>query len=144
MSYKETLIEFITNGLNNPDKTKAFGYDAIEILAEIEYNMPDDKGKALLTDIGTEELGHIEIICAMIHQLTKGATIDELEKLASNIIEFLITKEVDMIVIACGTVSSNLGNLLKSKYINISTKMATVFNLFILGHTFLKIFRILN
>ena len=44
------------------------------------YSMPDDKGKALLTDIGTEELGHIEIICAMIHQLTKGATIDELIK----------------------------------------------------------------
>ena len=44
------------------------------------YSMPDDKGKALLTDIGTEELGHIEIICAMIYQLTKGATIEELEK----------------------------------------------------------------
>ena len=43
-------------------------------------------------------------------------TVEELEKLASNIIEFLISKEVDMIVIACGTVSSNLGNLLKNKY----------------------------
>jgi len=42
------------------------------------YSMPDDKGKALLTDIGTEELGHIEIICAMVYQLTKDATIDEL------------------------------------------------------------------
>ena len=42
------------------------------------YTMPDDKGKALLTDIGTEELGHIEIICAMVYQLTKDATIDEL------------------------------------------------------------------
>ena len=43
------------------------------------YTMPDDKGKALLTDIGTEELGHIEMICAMIYQLTKNATIEELE-----------------------------------------------------------------
>ena len=43
-------------------------------------------------------------------------TVEELEKLASNIIEFLISKEVDMIVIACGTVSSNLGNVLKNKY----------------------------
>jgi hypothetical protein len=33
----DKLIEFITKGLNNPDKTKAFGYDAIEILTEIEY-----------------------------------------------------------------------------------------------------------
>lgn len=39
MSYieKEPLVEFITKGLNNPDKSKAFGYDAIEILTEIEY-----------------------------------------------------------------------------------------------------------
>ena len=44
------------------------------------YSMPDDKGKALLTDIGTEELGHIEMICAMVYQLTKDATIEELEK----------------------------------------------------------------
>ena len=45
------------------------------------YTMPDDKGKALLTDIGTEELGHIEIICAMVYQLTKDATIEELESI---------------------------------------------------------------
>lgn len=43
-------------------------------------------------------------------------TVEELEKLSSNIIEFLINKQVDMIVIACGTVSSNLGNILKNKY----------------------------
>lgn len=43
------------------------------------YTMPDDRGKALLTDIGTEELGHIEMISAMIYQLTKDATIEELE-----------------------------------------------------------------
>lgn len=34
---KEPIVEFITKGLNNPDQTKAYGYDAIEILAEIEY-----------------------------------------------------------------------------------------------------------
>ena len=33
----DALIEFITKGLNNPDNTKAFGYDAIVILTEIEY-----------------------------------------------------------------------------------------------------------
>ncbi len=43
------------------------------------YTMPDDRGKALLTDIGTEELGHIEMISTMIYQLTKDATIEELE-----------------------------------------------------------------
>ncbi len=44
------------------------------------YTMPDEKGKALLTDIGTEELAHVEMISAMIYQLTKDASIDELKK----------------------------------------------------------------
>jgi len=43
------------------------------------YTMPDERGKALLTDIGTEELAHVEIISAMLYQLMKGATIKELE-----------------------------------------------------------------
>lgn len=44
------------------------------------YTMPDDKGKALLTDIGTEELAHVEIISAMIYQLMKGASLEELRE----------------------------------------------------------------
>ena len=43
------------------------------------YAMPDDKGKALLTDIGSEELGHMEMVSSMVHQLTAGATIDEIK-----------------------------------------------------------------
>lgn len=43
------------------------------------YTMPDDKGKALLTDIGTEEMAHLEMIAAMIYQLMKGATTDEIK-----------------------------------------------------------------
>ena len=43
------------------------------------YTMPDEKGKALLTDIAVEELAHIEMICTMINQLIKGATVDELK-----------------------------------------------------------------
>ena len=44
------------------------------------YTMPDDKGKSLLTDIGTEELAHVEIISTMIYQLMKGASLDELRE----------------------------------------------------------------
>lgn len=44
------------------------------------YTMPDAKGRALLTDIGTEELGHVEMICAMIYQLTKNVTKEEMKK----------------------------------------------------------------
>jgi len=43
------------------------------------YTMPDDKGKALLTDIATEELAHLEMIAAMVYQLMQGATIEELK-----------------------------------------------------------------
>ena len=43
------------------------------------YTMPDNKGQALLTDIGTEELAHIEMISTMIYQLLKDATIEELK-----------------------------------------------------------------
>lgn len=39
---KEPIIEFITKGLNNPDKSKAYGYDAVEILSEIEYTPTAD------------------------------------------------------------------------------------------------------
>lgn len=41
------------------------------------YTMPDKEVAGLLTDIGTEELAHLEIICAMIYQLTKNLTVDE-------------------------------------------------------------------
>ena len=44
------------------------------------YTMPDERGMALLTDIGTEELAHIEMIGTMIYQCMKGATIEELKK----------------------------------------------------------------
>ncbi len=43
------------------------------------YTMPDNRGKALLTDIGTEELAHIEMISTMIYQLMKDATIEEIK-----------------------------------------------------------------
>ena len=44
------------------------------------YNMPDERGRALLTDIGTEELAHVEIISAMLYQLMKDATVEELKE----------------------------------------------------------------
>lgn len=43
------------------------------------YTMPDAKGRALLNDIGTEELAHVEMICTMVYQMMKGATPAELQ-----------------------------------------------------------------
>ena len=43
-------------------------------------------------------------------------TIEELQELSSKDVEFLINKQVDIIIIACGTVSSNCLDYLKNKY----------------------------
>lgn len=44
------------------------------------FTMPDTKGQALLTDIGTEELAHVEMICTMVYQLLKDATPEEIKE----------------------------------------------------------------
>lgn len=44
------------------------------------FTMPDDKGKAILSDIATEEMAHMEIISAMVYQLLDGASVDELKE----------------------------------------------------------------
>ena len=44
------------------------------------YSMPHKELKGLLTDIGTEELGHLEIVGAMIHQLTRNMTDKQLQE----------------------------------------------------------------
>ena len=41
------------------------------------YSMPVKEVGGLLTDIGTEELAHMEIICAMVYQLTKNLSVEE-------------------------------------------------------------------
>ena len=41
------------------------------------YTMPDKQVGGLLTDIGTEELAHMEIICAMVYQLTRNLKPEE-------------------------------------------------------------------
>ena len=43
------------------------------------YTMPYPEIQALLTDIGTEELAHLEMIAAIVRQLTKGLSAEELE-----------------------------------------------------------------
>ncbi len=62
-----------------------YGGPSSELSASLQYlnqryTMPDERGYALLTDIGTEELAHFEMIATIILQLTKGATIEELKE----------------------------------------------------------------
>ena len=55
-----------------------------ELAASLRYlsqrfGMPDQKAKAILNDIGTEELAHLEMVGTIVHQLTKDATIEEIK-----------------------------------------------------------------
>ena len=43
------------------------------------YSMPFDELRGLLTDIGTEELGHLEMIGAIVHQLTRNLKDEQLK-----------------------------------------------------------------
>ena len=56
-----------------------------ELGASLRYlsqriSTPYDVVKGVLTDVGTEELGHLEMICAIVYQLTKDLTIDEIKQ----------------------------------------------------------------
>jgi len=42
--------------------------------------MPANEAKGILNDIGVEELGHMEMIGSIVHQLTKDVPVDVLEK----------------------------------------------------------------
>ena len=44
------------------------------------YTMPYNEVIGILTDVGTEELAHLEMISAMIYQLTLGLSVDEIKK----------------------------------------------------------------
>ena len=55
-----------------------------ELAASLRYlsqrfGMPDQNSKAILNDIGTEELAHLEMVGTIVHQLTKNASIEEIE-----------------------------------------------------------------
>ena len=43
------------------------------------YTMPYKEVTGILTDIGTEELAHMEIVCAIIYQLTRDLSLDEIK-----------------------------------------------------------------
>ncbi len=43
------------------------------------YSMPNSRLKAVLTDIGTEELGHLEMVGTLVHQLTRNLSDGQLQ-----------------------------------------------------------------
>ena len=43
------------------------------------YSMPFGQAKGLLTDIGTEELSHLEMVASVVHQLTRDLTDEQVK-----------------------------------------------------------------
>lgn len=70
------LAQLIITQLGGPDgETGA----AMRYLSQ-RYSMPYSKVKATLTDIATEELGHMEMISAIVYQLTRNLSIDQIKE----------------------------------------------------------------
>ena len=44
------------------------------------FGMPDKNAKAILNDVGTEELAHLEMVGTLVHQLSEGASMEEIQK----------------------------------------------------------------
>ena len=69
------MAELIVSQYGGPDG---------ELVASLRYlsqrfTMPCKEVKGLLTDIGTEELGHLEMVGAMVHQLTRNLTDQQIQ-----------------------------------------------------------------
>ena len=85
----EKRLEYPVN-ITKPDPRMAkllmaqYGGPDSELGAGLRYltqrfSMPDDRIRATLNDIGTEEIAHWEMIGTMIHQCMQGATCEELK-----------------------------------------------------------------
>lgn len=70
------LAKFIISQYGGPDGELGA---TLRYLSQ-RFAMPDQKAKAILNDIGTEELAHLEMVGTIVHQLTDGVSVEELEK----------------------------------------------------------------
>ena len=70
------MAKFIITQFGGPDGELAASQ---RYLAQ-RYSMPFKQCIATLSDIGTEELAHMEMICAIVHQLTSNLTIEQIKE----------------------------------------------------------------
>ena len=70
------LAKFIITQYGGPDGELGA---SLRYLSQ-RYAMPYPELKSTLTDIGVEELGHLEMIGAIVHQLTRNMTVEQIKK----------------------------------------------------------------
>ena len=74
------LAKFIISQYGGPDGELGA---SMRYLSQ-RYAMPYAELKGLLTDIGTEELGHLEMVAAVVHQLTRDMSPEEVKRAGLN------------------------------------------------------------
>ncbi len=70
------MAKFIITQFGGPDGELAASQ---RYLAQ-RYSMPYQECIATLSDIGTEELGHMEMVCAIVHQLTRNMSMEQIKE----------------------------------------------------------------
>ena len=90
MYYYVKALQYPINIRNrNPEMAKniisQYGGPDGELGASLRYlsqrfGMPDQKSKAILNDVGTEELAHLEMVGTLVHRLTDGVSPEELQR----------------------------------------------------------------
>ena len=90
MCFYERRLEYPIN-IKNPTPALAkfiisqYGGPHGEIGASLRYlsqrcSMPYREVAGILNDIGTEELAHLEMVCTIVHQLTRNMTIEQIKE----------------------------------------------------------------
>ena len=69
------LAKFIISQVGGPDGELG----ASQRYLSQRYSMPYDEAIATLTDVGTEELAHLEMVSTIIHQLTRNMTLEQIK-----------------------------------------------------------------
>ncbi len=70
------LAKFIITQYGGPDGELAA---SLRYLSQ-RYSMPYPELKAVLTDIGVEELGHLEMVGTIVHQLTRNMSVEDVKR----------------------------------------------------------------
>ncbi|MBP1546934.1 MAG: manganese catalase family protein, partial [Oscillospiraceae bacterium] len=69
------LAKIIVSQIGGPDGELA----ASQRYLNQRYTAPYAQVQGILTDVGTEELAHIEVVSAIVYQLTKGLTPEQIK-----------------------------------------------------------------
>ncbi|MGN0733070.1 MAG: manganese catalase family protein [Emergencia sp.] len=70
------LAKFIISQYGGPDGEIGA---SLRYLSQ-RYSMPFKQVAGILTDIGTEEMAHFEMVAAIVHQLTRNMTMEQIEE----------------------------------------------------------------